>query len=147
MSPFSCDAAPVLLADDDLDDRSLAAEALKRAQVVRPLRCVGDGERLLAYLNDCTASREPNCLPALILLDLNMPRMGGREALSAIKRDARLRHIPVVVWTTSDAHEDVIDARAAGCDDYITKPDSFERMIDIMRALDRRWLAGNEVAE
>lgn len=146
MSLFDC-AAPVLLADDDRDDLSLATEALKRAHVTRPLRCVGDGEKLLAYLHDCAASHAPNCLPALILLDLNMPRMGGREALGAIRADARLRHIPVVIWTTSADCEDVAAARAAGCDDYITKPDSFERMIEVMRALDLRWLVGSGNAE
>jgi len=76
-----------------------------------------------------------------------MPRMGGREALGAIRADARLRHIPVVIWTTSAEREDVAAAQAAGCDDYITKPDSFERMIELMHALDRRWLARYEDAE
>lgn len=146
MNLFGC-AAPVLLADDDRDDLSLAAEALKRAHVVRPLCCVADGEKLLAYLHDCAASHLPDCLPALILLDLNMPRMGGHEALGAIRADARLRHIPVVIWTTSAAREDIAAARAAGCDDYITKPDSFERMIEVMHALDLRWLGSSEDAE
>ena len=144
---FNDCTAPVLLADDDRDDQSLATEAFKRAHVTRPLRCVGDGEKLLAYLHACAASPLPNCLPALILLDLNMPRMGGHEALGAIRADARLRHIPVVIWTTSSEREDVAAAHAAGCDDYITKPDSFERMIEVMHALDLRWLAGGEGAE
>jgi len=132
--------APVVLADDDPDDCSLTGEALRYASLANPLRFITDGEKLLAYLHRCIESREPGCLPALILLDLNMPRMGGREALHAIKGNPALKNIPVVVWTTSGAEEDIRRALDAGCDDYLTKPPSFVEMVEAMRALCERWL-------
>lgn len=132
--------APVVLADDDLDDCSLTGEAFRQVALANPLRFVADGEKLLNYLQRCIESRELDPLPALILLDLNMPRMGGREALQAIKGNPALRRIPVVVWTTSAAEEDIRRAREAGCDAYLTKPPSFVEMVAAMRALRDRWL-------
>ena len=137
---------PVVLADDDPDDCSLTSEAFRYASLANPLRFMTDGEKLLAYLHRCIESREPNSLPALILLDLNMPRMSGREALHAIKGNPALRNIPVIVWTTSSAEEDISRAREAGCDAYLTKPPSFAEMVDAMRALCDRWLGSRTKA-
>lgn len=129
--------APVLMADDDPDDRRLAVDAFRAAELDRPLHFVDDGESLLAYLR---ASMWEQRRPALVLLDLNMPRMDGREALQAIRADPDLDDIPVVVLTTSHAEEDAARARAAGCDDYLTKPASFVEMVELVRTLGRRWL-------
>ena len=138
---------PVLMADDDVDDCSLASEAFKLAHVDNPLRCLNDGEKLIEYLRECMARGVAACFPALILLDLNMPRMDGRETLQVLKADPAMRRIPVVVWTTSRSEDDVRRARAAGCDDYIVKPSSFTEMVGIVRNLGNRWLAnGNGAA-
>ena len=131
---------PVLMADDDPDDRSLAEEAFKTARVRNPLRFVEDGEKLLAYLHDCAGKADEPCLPALILLDLNMPGLDGREALRAIKHTPGLQVIPVVVWTTSQAEEDIASAQAAGCDAFITKPPSFSELVRLVGVISDRWL-------
>ncbi|HEX6833247.1 MAG TPA: response regulator [Rudaea sp.] len=131
---------PVLLADDDPDDRSLTGEAFRSAALPNPLHYVTDGEKLLDYLRECQRTSAPNCMPALILLDLNMPRIDGREALQTIKRDPSFRAIPVVVWTTSRAAEDRQRAQDAGCDGYVTKPSSFVEMVELMRSIGERWL-------
>lgn len=134
---------PVLMADDDVDDCTLASEAFKLARVDNPLRCLYDGEKLIEYLHQCMAQHSRvDCFPALILLDLNMPRMDGRETLQVLKADPVLKGIPVVVWTTSRSEDDVRRARSAGCDDYIIKPSSFSEMVGIVRNLGERWLAG-----
>lgn len=136
---------PILMADDDIDDCSLATEAFRMANVENPLRCLTDGEKLIEYLRECVARHLAGaCFPALILLDLNMPRMDGRETLQALKADPNMRDIPVVVWTTSRSEDDVRRARAAGCDDYIIKPSSFIEMVGIVRNLGDRWLAAND---
>lgn len=134
--------SPVLMADDDVDDCSLATDAFKMAHVNNPLRCLSDGEKLIDYLRECLArDMAVGCFPALILLDLNMPRMDGRETLQMLKADPATRDIPVVVWTTSRSEDDIRRARAAGCDDYIIKPSSFTEMVGIVRNLGDRWLA------
>jgi CheY-like chemotaxis protein len=144
MSPLT-PLPPVLMADDDLDDCSLATDAFKMAKVGNPLRCLNDGEKLIEYLRECLAQQTcAPCFPVLILLDLNMPRMDGRETLLLLKSDPDLRHIPVVVWTTSRSEDDVRRARAAGCDDYVIKPSSFTELVGIVRALDQRWLVAND---
>ncbi len=140
--------APVLMADDDVDDCTLAGEAFKMARVDNPLRCLYDGEKLIDYLRHCVAQHtDPDCFPALILLDLNMPRMDGRETLQVLKADPLLKGIPVVVWTTSRSEDDVRRARSAGCDDYIIKPSSFTEMVGIVRDLGERWLAGGSAGD
>ena len=114
----------ILYADDDEDDRMLVHDALREARLINDLRFVEDGEQLLDYLHhrgrytDATAAPRPG----LILLDLNMPRMDGREALAAIKSDPMLRRIPVVVLTTSKAEEDVLRTYDLGVNSFITKP-------------------------
>ena len=131
---------PVLMADDDPDDCSLAVEAFKMAALQNPLRCMDNGEKLIQYLRRCIAHIDVNCFPALILLDLNMPRMDGRETLQTLKSDPALRRIPVVMWTTSRADDDRDRAREAGCDGYVVKPSSFSEMVDLIRSLGERWL-------
>jgi CheY-like chemotaxis protein len=124
----------IALADDDPDDRVLVREALTEARVPHELVELGDGTELLAYLR----SDEP--LPHLVLLDLNMPRMDGREALQAIKQDADLRSIPVVVLTTSKAEEDIVRTYDLGVNSFITKPVTFLGLVEVMKIFSRYWL-------
>jgi two-component system response regulator len=138
---------PVLMADDDPDDCSLAVEAFKLASLHNPLLCMGDGEALIIYLRRCMISGDFNCFPALILLDLNMPRMDGRETLQTLKSDPSLQPIPVVVWTTSRADDDRNRARVAGCDGYFIKPSSFSEMVRIVRSLGERWLENPQISD
>lgn len=133
--PFS-----IVLADDDPDDRLMASEALEESRVPNRLVTVEDGEELLDYLR--RTGRHADCtdpMPGLILLDLNMPRMDGREALEEIKKDPRLRRIPVVVLTTSRAEFDVVETYDLGVNSFIQKPVTFAGLVEIMRNLGRYW--------
>ena len=132
----------ILMADDDADDRLLTQRALTASRVLNELRFVEDGEELMDYLlhrgkyeADGAAPR-----PGLILLDLNMPRKDGREALAEIKRHPELHRIPVVVMTTSEAEEDVFSSYDLGANSYITKPVTFERMVKLMKTLGTYWV-------
>jgi CheY-like chemotaxis protein len=141
---MSAGAQPItiLMADDDPDDRLLAAEALRASRVANDLRFVEDGEQLLDYLHRRGRWADPaeSPRPGVVLLDLNMPRMDGREALAAIKGDAALRRIPVVVLTTSRAEEDVLRSYDLGANSFITKPVTFAGLVDAMRVLGRYWI-------
>ncbi len=129
------------MADDDPDDRELAREALVASRLHNPLYFVADGEELLEFLR--RQGRYHGCegipRPGLILLDLNMPRMDGREALRAIKGDPALRTIPTVVLTTSNADEDVLRSYSLGANSFITKPVTFDRLVEVVRALGAYW--------
>ncbi len=128
----------VLVAEDAVADRLLLQEAFQGAAEAVDLRLVNDGNELLAYLHHRAPWTNAR-LPDLILLDLNMPGMDGFEALSKIKGDADLKHIPVVVLTTSRNEEDVAKAYAAGANTYIPKPDSFDQLATVMKVLCRFW--------
>lgn len=132
----------ILLADDDEEDRMLAADAMTESRVANDLRFVEDGEELLDYLYKrgkyAGAGAAPT--PGLILLDLNMPRKDGREALREIKADPDLRRIPVVVLTTSKAEEDIYRTYDLGANSFITKPVSFEGLVAVMRDIGRYWI-------
>lgn len=132
----------ILMAEDDPDDRLLAAEAFEEARLRNDLRFVEDGEQLLAYLRREGAYQDPESSPrpGLILLDLNMPRKDGREALEEIKSDPSLRRIPVVVLTTSRSEADLLRSYDLGANSYITKPVTFARLVDIVRDLGRYWI-------
>ena len=131
----------LLLADDDPDDRLLARQALEKSRLANDLRCVEDGEELLDYLRHRGQYADPkeSPRPGLILLDLNMPRKDGREALREIKSDPKLRDIPVVVLTTSKAEEDIARSYNLGVNSYITKPVKFSALVEVMRALGKYW--------
>jgi CheY-like chemotaxis protein len=139
----------ILMADDDADDRYLAADALKEARLKNEMRFVSDGEELLEYLQCRGQYADPNTAPrpGLILLDLNMPRKDGREALQEMKQDPNLRRIPVVVLTTSKAEEDILQSYDMGVSGYITKPVSFEGLIEVMRIIGRYWFEIVELPE
>ena len=132
----------ILLADDDEEDRMLAADAMRESRVANDLRFVEDGEELLDYLykRGSYAGADAAPTPGLILLDLNMPRKDGREALREIKADPDLRRIPVVVLTTSKAEEDIYRTYDLGANSFITKPVSFEGLVNVMRDIGRYWI-------
>jgi CheY-like chemotaxis protein len=131
----------ILLADDDADDRMMAGEALAESRLANDLRFVEDGEELMDYLHRRGRYAPPAEAPrpGLILLDLNMPRKDGREALGEIKSDPELRKIPVVVLTTSQAEEDIYRTYDLGVNSFITKPVMFESMVSVMKALGKYW--------
>ena len=130
------------MADDDEDDRLLTQDALAESRVLNELHFVEDGVELLEYLErkgkfeDKTVSPRPG----LILLDLNMPRMDGREALEAIKANPNLKGIPVVILTTSKQEEDMVKGYNLGAASYITKPVTFDGLVDLMKTLGKYWV-------
>lgn len=132
----------ILMADDDADDRMLTQEALAESRLVNDLRFVKDGEELMDYLHQRGefADEQSAPRPGVILLDLNMPRKDGREALREIKADPILRRIPVVILTTSKAEEDIFRSYDLGANSFITKPVTFEGLVEVMRGLGRYWL-------
>lgn len=131
----------ILMADDDPDDRFMAKEALEEARLVNNFYFVEDGEELMDYLYQRGKYIEPESspTPGLILLDLNMPKKDGREALKEIKADQKLKHIPIVVLTTSKAEEDIYRTYNLGVNSFITKPVSFEALVEIMKTLTKYW--------
>jgi CheY-like chemotaxis protein len=134
-------ALVVLVAEDDDDDRLMLEEAWHENRMANHLRFVTDGEELLDYLKQRGAWSAPGAAPrpGLILLDLNMPRKDGREALAEIKTDPALKSIPVVVLTTSKLEEDIVRSYALGVSSFITKPVSFEALVNTVRDLGRYW--------
>lgn len=132
----------ILLADDDEEDRMLAREALSESRVVNDLRCVQDGEELLEYLFRTGRYSDPESapMPGLILLDLNMPKKDGREALREIKANPDLRRIPVIVLTTSKAEEDIYRTYDLGANSFITKPVAFNSLVAVMKEIGRYWI-------
>lgn len=124
-------ATGVLLAEDDPDDRFLIVRALQRVRPQLRVTAVADGVELLAHLRGCVLDQ----LPQLLLLDLNMPRMDGREVLAHLRADPRLSRIPVVVLSTSVEPEDRARVRAAHAADFLSKPDEFSAMVSLLRSL------------
>ncbi len=130
----------ILMADDDDDDFLLTQKALNESKLLNTLIRVKDGEELLDYLNQTGEYQgKDNERPGVILLDLNMPRKDGREALKEIKSNPDLSEIPVVVFTTSKAEEDVYKSYQLGVNSFITKPVTFENLINVMQTLGKYW--------
>jgi CheY-like chemotaxis protein len=132
----------ILLADDDEEDRELTRDALREAHLANEVMFVVDGQDLMDYLrregryaNGSVASPRPG----IILLDLNMPKKDGREALAEIKQDDSLRRIPVVVLTTSKDEEDVLRTYDLGVNSFITKPVTFAGLVEAMRTWTQYW--------
>lgn len=132
----------ILLAEDDPDDRMLVQDAVAEGRLVNDFRYVEDGEELMDYLHQRGryAGEGAAPRPGLILLDLNMPRKDGREALREIKADPSLRQIPVVVLTTSKAEEDIFRSYDLGANSFVTKPVTFKSLVNLMTGLGRYWL-------
>jgi CheY-like chemotaxis protein len=131
----------ILMADDDEEDRMLTRKAFELNRLGNELRFVEDGEDLLDYLyqRGKYEGGEEAPRPGLILLDLNMPRLDGREALERIKSDPSLRRIPIVVMTTSEADQDIARSYDLGANSYVTKPVTFESLAQVIKALDQYW--------
>ena len=129
------------MAEDDADDRRLVKDAMAECHLEADLRFVENGEELLDYLQRrgkyAHVANSPR--PGLILLDLNMPKMDGREALRAMKADTDLRRIPVVVLTTSRAATDIESIYALGANSFISKPVRFESLVSVLRVLGQYW--------
>jgi len=131
----------IVVAEDDVDDRLLIEDAFTESKVDADVHFVEDGQELLDFLHRRgrweALNGEP--YPGLILLDLNMPRMDGREALKQIKTDQDLRSIPVVIFSTSRSEEDIAASYTAGANSFISKPVTFEGLLDIVRGLKLYW--------
>jgi CheY-like chemotaxis protein len=133
----------ILICDDDEDDQALTRQALEDAHISNDLRFVEDGEQLLDYLyqrGEYAGETGAAPRPGLILLDLNMPKIDGREALQRIKGDPTLVDIPIVILTTSGLDADVIRSYRLGVNSFITKPVTFSGLVDAMNVLGRYWL-------
>jgi two-component system response regulator len=132
----------ILMADDDADDCQMTREAFEESHVANDLRFVGDGVELLDYLQRRGKYADPasSPRPGLILLDLNMPKKDGREALREIKADPKLKAIRVVVMTTSKAEEDIFRTYDLSAASYITKPVTFAGLVEVIRTLGKYWL-------
>jgi CheY-like chemotaxis protein len=129
------------MADDDEDDCLLAREALLESRLSNELYFVKDGEELMDYLyrRGQYEARTHLRRPGLILLDLNMPKKDGREALKEIKSDPNLRQIPIVVLTTSKAEEDVYRSYDLGANSFIVKPVTFSSLVEVMKTIGKYW--------
>ncbi len=131
----------ILIADDDEDDRMFTKEAFDENFEEKEIRFVNDGVELLDYLRRKNKYANPalSPRPSIILLDLNMPKMDGREALREIKSDPKLRTIPVVILTTSKAEHDIVKTYDLGINCFITKPVSFTDFLEVTRTLGHYW--------
>jgi len=131
----------ILLTDDDEDDLQMTLEALRESRLGNDLRTTSDGEELMDYLLRRGRYADPSDspIPGLILLDLNMPKKDGREALAEIKANPDLRQIPVIVLTTSQAEEDIFRSYDLGVNSFITKPVTFAGLVEAMKVLSQYW--------
>jgi CheY-like chemotaxis protein len=131
----------ILMADDDPEDRMMTRKALEVSRGVSDLRFVGDGDELMDYLmrRDKYADPLTSPRPGIILLDLNMPKKGGHAALEEIKTNPKLRGIPIVVLTTSDVEEDIQLSYDRGASSFITKPNTYQGLVEAMKCFDEYW--------
>lgn len=128
------------MADDDPDDRMLMKEALAENNLSNAIHFVEDGEELVHYLyKKGKFTTQPTFRPGLILLDLNMPKIDGREALKIIKSDRDLRRIPVIILTTSNSEWDITNTYDLGVNSFICKPVRFDQLIEIIREIGNYW--------
>ncbi len=134
-------SAVILLADDDEDDVVLVRDSFQRSKLSNDLRVVEDGVELMNYLRRRGAFADPEQSPRpdIILLDLNMPRMDGREALKEIKNDQMLKDIPVIILTTSQTHADISRSYQDGANCFITKPVTFQSMCEVVSKFGEYW--------
>ncbi|WP_295696012.1 response regulator [uncultured Maricaulis sp.] len=137
----------ILMVDDDPDDRLLFKEACEEVRLRNPLDFLENGEQLVDYLKrrGNYADREGAPFPGIILLDLNMPLKDGREALEEIKADAELRHIPIIVLTTSKDEDDILSSYGLGASSYIVKPISLDRLMRVVNSIGEYWVQIVEV--
>jgi CheY-like chemotaxis protein len=131
----------ILMAEDDADDRQMTQEAFEESRVANDLHFVENGVELMDYLKRRGRYSDPeeSPRPGLILLDLNMPKKDGREALEEIKADPALQRIPVVVLTTSKQEEDILRSYQLHANSYITKPVTFEALVEVVKTIGQYW--------
>jgi two-component system, response regulator len=131
---------PIVVAEDDLDDRELTRDAFAALNISNPIEFFDDGADLLEYLRSRTnGNAQHDDLPAMVLLDLNMPRIDGRQALRLIRSDVRFQHLPVVILSTSRSEADISASYKDGANTYITKPERFQGMVEALRNLNGLW--------
>jgi CheY-like chemotaxis protein len=135
------DEVTILYAEDDPEDRMLVEDAMEESRLANELHFVEDGEELMDYLHRRGKFTELSnkSLPGLILLDLNMPKKDGREALEEIKAEPELKRIPIVVLTTSKAEEDILSTYDLGVNGFIIKPVTFENLVSILKTVSKYW--------
>ncbi len=133
---------PILIVDDDLEDCQMLKEAFHEIRLLNSLHFAHNGEELMDYLHHRPPfdDAKKNPVPGLILLDLNMPKKDGKEALIEIKKNPEFCHIPIVMLTTSQAEEDVFRSYNLGVNSYISKPVSFEGLVTILKEIGHYWL-------
>ena len=143
MESASTHCPPVLLvAEDDSGDQILIREALESSSIAKCIHMVRDGQEALEYVYRSGRYADPALAPRpdVILLDLNMPRLGGKEVLARLKGDPEFRTIPVVAFTTSGREEDVIQCYVLGANSYVQKPTDFDRFKVVLQSMERYWL-------
>ncbi len=147
MSDVTKNPVVILMADDDDDDYLLTKKALEESKLLNTFVRVKDGEELIDYLNARGKFEKVAVRPGVILLDLNMPKKDGREALKEIKSDPKLRGIPVVIFTTSKAEEDIYKTYELGGNSFITKPVTFDKLVAAVSTLGAYWFEIVELPE
>jgi len=137
----------IIVADDDSDDREMIREAMAESKILNQVVFVEDGVELLKYLHrkDKYADREKFPVPGVILLDLNMPKKDGRESLREIKAHPDFRRIPVIILTTSKSEEDILKMYNLGVNCFITKPVTFEALMNVIKTLGKYWFEISEL--
>lgn len=133
----------VLLVEDNPNDRLLMQRALRKSKLINPMDEAVDGEQALHYLLG-SESEAPHPLPALVLLDLKLPKVDGLEVLNAIRQDPRTKYLPVVILTSSKEQDDVVKSYQLGVNSYIRKPVDFDKFVDAVKSLGLYWLVLNE---
>lgn len=128
----------IVIADDDPDDRMLIEDAFQEGRVSNKMVFVEDGKQLLDYL-ETAIDTESDAHRHVVLLDLNMPRMDGHQALERIRSNGKMRHVPVIILTTSKAEEDVARTYSLGCNGFISKPVTFNGLVDVVKTLSHYW--------
>ncbi len=128
------DEKPILLVEDDHVDVMAVKRSVKQLKIENPLVVASNGEEALEYLTN-----DQNSLPAIILLDINMPKMNGIEFLSVLKKNERLKRLPVVVLTTSQEDQDRFDSFDLGASGYMLKPVDYSRFVEVVRTIHTYW--------
>ena len=134
----------ILLVEDNPNDEKLTLRAFKKSNIENEIVTARDGEEALDYLLGTDQTQEARALPALVLLDLNLPRVSGLEVLRRLRADERTKHLPIVILTSSKEDEDIVNGYALGANAYVRKPVEFSQFIDAARTLGLFWLLMNE---
>ncbi len=139
-------ANTILLVEDNADDEELTLRAFKRSKVLNRVEVVRDGVEALDYLfaTGVHAERDPKAMPAVILLDLKLPKLGGLEVLRRVRADERTRRIPVVVLTSSNEEKDILSSYGLGANSFVRKPVDFAQFMEAAQQLGLYWLVMNE---